>query len=37
LAIIKFDDARLDDQLKQSREHICAKVTSKGVQNPKEL
>jgi hypothetical protein len=37
LSIIKFDDVRLNDQLKQSREHICAEVTSEGLHNSKEL
>jgi hypothetical protein len=37
LAIAKFNDSRLNDYLKQPREHIGAEVTSEGFHDPEEL
>jgi hypothetical protein len=37
LVVVKFDDIFLDDELKQSREHISTKVTSESLHDPEEL
>jgi hypothetical protein len=37
LAIAKFDDSWLSDQLKQPHKHISTKITSEGFHDPEEL
>jgi hypothetical protein len=34
LAVVKFDDVRLDDKLEQSCENISTKVAPEGLHNP---